>query len=61
MIKKYLLSFSGKILINYEKIYSPEQGLEPWTFRLKAWRSTNWATRAVVAEEQKFNNLMELC
>ena len=29
-----------------KKIVSPEQGLEPWTFRLKAWRSTNWATRA---------------
>ena len=28
------------------KRISPEQGLEPWTFRLKAWRSTNWATRA---------------
>ena len=30
------------------KSVSPEQGLEPWTFRLKAWRSTNWATRALV-------------
>ena len=38
------ISFTGK---NEKiKMISPEQGLEPWTFRLKAWRSTNWATRA---------------
>ena len=27
---------------------SPEQGLEPWTLRLKVWRSTDWAIRALI-------------
>ena len=30
-----------------EQKASPEQGLEPWTLRLKAWCSTDWAIRAV--------------
>ena len=25
---------------------TPEQGLEPWTLRLKVWCSTDWATQA---------------
>ena len=37
------------------KTNSPEQGLEPWTFRLKAWRSTNWATRALLTNPEKRN------
>ena len=27
---------------------SPEQGLEPWTLRLKVWCSTDWAIRALL-------------
>ena len=39
--------------LQFTKTNSPEQGLEPWTFRLKAWRSTNWATRALRNEIRK--------
>ena len=47
-ITQYLVDFISlqKALKSKRKIISPEQGLKPWTFRLKAWRSTNWATRA---------------
>ena len=31
-----------------KKVASPEQGLEPWTLRLKVWCSTDWAIRAAV-------------
>ena len=34
------------ILRKFFKIYTPEQGLEPWTLRLKVWCSTDWAIRA---------------
>ena len=33
--------------IREEKKKSPEQGLEPWTLRLKVWCSTDWAIRAL--------------
>ena len=29
-----------------DKKTTPEQGLEPWTLRLKVWCSTDWAIRA---------------
>ena len=44
------------LLASEKKIVPPEQGLEPWTFRLKAWRSTNWATRALLTEWMKFQD-----